>query len=384
MNAKKLFIIYIIMGMMGSITTQALPVVYQDYGFNANQIYNLISVVFLATIFQPIIGYIIDKFFSQKKGISILFFITGLISVILMFITEYNIMLATILVLSIFRIPLFPIVDGYVSTLTHKFNLNMGLIRAGSTVGYSLGLIVLILVLTLFNLTANFTFFFMGILCLILTLFVVLAKEQDSNEQSNNEQNKTNDIEQSKTKWDIFFLLLILQVLFFGFSILKVNYTSPFLMEHNYNAGIIALTTLMGIFPLLILMPLFSKIFQKFKYTSIIFFCILLNLLQTALFIIFPDNLIIIISGSFLTGFIFPLYSPTFGLFLRKALNAKFISTGFTIVFTLQNIFVFIFNQFVMINVLNVSGTITTAFIIIFGFFITSLIPLGILRYKKY
>ncbi len=46
MKSKSLFSIYVMLGIMGAITTQALPVVYSSYGLDSNQIYNLISIVF--------------------------------------------------------------------------------------------------------------------------------------------------------------------------------------------------------------------------------------------------------------------------------------------------------------------------------------------------
>ncbi len=386
MKSRSLFSVYLMLGIIGAITTQALPVVYNSYGLSSNQIYNLISIVFLATAFQPVLGMIIDKFFTQERGISLLFGIVGIISIALIFISTYPLILFVILILSIFRIPLFPIMDGYSAGQVEKHRLNMGLIRAGSTVGFGIGMATLMLFLNIFNLGSNYAFLFIAILSFIAVGIIELNSRNNSSiqisESSNNDQQVI--VEEVETKWDLVILLIILQVAFFGFTILKVNYTTPFLIENGFSNNIIATTTIVGMIPIFVLMPLFGTIFRKFKYSSILFFGILANVIQTGLFLLFPTSLAVILLGSFFNGFIFPLYTPVFGMLLRKGLNPKYISTGFTTIFTLQNLFVFFFNQFVVINVLNVTNTISSAYIICLGFFVLSFIPLLILRIKKY
>lgn len=386
MKTKNLFSVYLMLGIMGAITTQALPIVYSSYGLSSNQIYNLISIVFLATAFQPLLGMIIDRFFSQERGISLLFGLVGVVSIGLIFINTYPIILFVILLLSIFRIPLFPIMDGYSAGQVQKYHLNMGLIRAGSTIGFGVGMAVLMLFLNLFNLTPNFSFLFMAILAFAAVIIIELSNRKEAVENqlpaSDSKQSVVED--DTETKWDLVVLLVIMQIAFFGFTILKVNYTTPFLVENGFTNNVIATTTIIGMIPIFVLMPLFGKIFNKFKFTTIFFFGILANVIQTSLFLLFPTSLGVIMLGSFFNGFIFPLYTPVFGMLLRKGLNSKYISTGFTTIFTIQNLFVFFFNQFVVINILNITNTISTAYIICLGFFGLSLIPLLILRLKKY
>ncbi len=384
MKAKSLFSIYVILGIMAAVTTQAVPIVYNTYGLGNNEIYNLISIVFLATAFQPLIGIIIDKFFTQERGISLLLSLVALFSVALVFITTYPALLFMILVLSIFRLPLFAIMDGFSAGVAHKYNLNMGLIRAGSTVGYGIGMASLLIFLHLFALGSNYTFLFIALLALIGVIIVEFNHRKNKNVNNIIKQNPNETDGVQETRWEIVGLLLLIQVMFFGFSILKVNYTTPYLVEYGYSSQIIATTTLLGVIPIFILIPLFSKIFRKYRHTTIIFAGIVINIIQTLMFLIFPTNVLIIYAGTFLNGFIFPLYSPIFGLLLRKVLSSKYISTGFTTIFTFQNLFVFFFNQFIIINLLNASGTVTTAFQTCLSFFLLSLIPLTILRIKKY
>ncbi len=388
MKTKNLFIVYLLLGCMAAIATQALPLVYSSYGFTNNQIYNLISIVFLATIFQPILGFIIDKFFTQERAMSILFGIVGVISIILVFIDTYPIMLVAILISSIFRVPLFAIVDGYTSGMSHKHNLNMGFIRAGSTIGYGIGILILIGFLSLFNLAYNYTFLLMAIFAFATVFLIELHSfKSKRNKVEDNDVNLEDNEEHlvvEKTKWDVVILLVFIQVLFFGFTILKVNYTTPYLMEQGYSSIVVALTTFFAIIPLFILMPLFNKIFAKFRYSTLMLFTTIVNILQATLYILFPTNLVIILLGSLLTGFLFPIYTPTFSLILRKSINSKYVSTGFTAIFTLQNVTVFFINQFIIINLLNLSGTTITAFEFCLGAFIFALIPIMILRFKKY
>ncbi len=189
---------------------------------------------------------------------------------------------------------------------------------------------------------------------------------------------------ETTTKWNVVFPLIAMQIMFFGFSILKINYTTPYLVEYGYSNQMIATTTIVGMIPIFLLMPTFGKIFHKFKLTTIISVGILMNITQTGLLLLFPTNIMIVYIGSFLNGFIFPLYTPVFGILLRKALGSKVVSTGFTTIFTIQNLFVFFFNQFVIISLLNVTGTVATAFEVCLGFYCLSLIPVAILRVKKY
>ncbi len=387
MKSKSLFSIYVMLGIMGAITTQALPVVYSSYGLDSNQIYNLISIVFLATAFQPILGFIIDKFFTQERGISLLLFLVAVVGVGLVFVTTYPFILFVILLFSVFRIPLFAIMDGYSAGIAQKHGLNMGLIRSGSTVGFGVGLTSLLIFLNVFNLSANYSFLYMAILALVAVIIIEINNYKTKNRNIEIEEKATTTLDQDEehnTQWVVVSLLLILQVCFFGFSILKVNYTTPYLVEYGYSNQIIATTTLIGTIPIFILMPLFGKIFNKFKHTTIIALGISLNVVQTALLLLFPTSVVIVYLATFLNGFIFPLYTPVFGLLLRKALSPKYVSTGFTTLFMIQNLSVFCFNQFVLISLLNTTGTTATAYITCLVFFIFSFIPLIILRINKF
>lgn len=385
MKTRSLFSVYSMLGMIAAIATQALPIVYTSYNLTDNQVYNLISIVFLATAFQPLLGFIIDKFFTQERGISLLFAIVGILALGLTLITEYKLLLVLIFIFSIFRVPLFAICDGYAAGQVHKFRLNMGLIRGGSTVGYGLAMAILIGFLTIFGLSANYSFLFIAILSFITVIIIEISSSSSKGEEPEVEErvDESGD-DQTSTKWGLLILLLWMQITFFGFSILKINYTTPFLVEHGYSNGLIAATTIIGMIPIFILMPLFGQLFSKFKYTTLILIGIFTSLVQTILFLLFPSSLVIVLFGSFLTGFIFPIYTPVFGLFLRKAVNYKYISTGFTTIFTAQNLFVFFFNQFVVIAILNNTKTINTAYLICLLFFLVSLIPVAILRYKSY
>lgn len=383
MKAKNVFGVYVVLGMMGVITTQALPVVYASYNFTSNQIYNLISIVFLATAFQPILGFLIDKFFDEERGISILLGLSSLLALILVAVTTYPLILAVVLVFSIFKAPLFAVVDGYAAGLAHMHGINMGLIRAGSTIGFGIGMTVLIIFLNIFGLTANYTFLFLALILIGAVLIIELSNGYQIDQTTDGEYKSPTNGE-VETDWSMVVPLALIQVIFFGFAILKTNYTTPFLVEYGYSNSFIAFTTSLAMIPLFVLMPLFGKIYSKFKYTTILYTAILIAIIQIGLFIMFPTSAIAIIAGSFLNGFIFPLYTPVFGLFLRKGLNQKYVATGFTTIFTMQNIFVFFFNQFVVISILNKVTTTSAALLICGMFFTLSLIPTTILRFKKY
>lgn len=384
MKSKSIFSVYIMIGMIAVITTQALPVVYTSYGLDSNQVYNLISIVFLATAFQPILGFVIDKFFTQERGISLMFTVVGIISLGLVFIDSYHVLFITILIFSVFRVPLFAITDGYTAGQVQKFGLNMGIIRAGSTIGYGVGMTLLMLFLNSLGLSSNYTFLYIAIAAFIAVAIIEFSPKYEVPVTCNSNISVSDSDSEHTTKWGIVALLLIMQVTFFGFSVLKVSYTTPFLVEHGYSNSFIAATTIAAMMPLFILMPLFGKLFTKFKYTTIILFGVFANMIQTGLFLLFPNSVLVIMVGSFFTGFIFPLYTPIFGMFLRKTLNPKYISTGFTTIFTIQNLLVFFFNQFVIINVLDRSGTVNSAYLICFTFYTIALIPIMILKFKKY
>ncbi len=381
MKKRNYYFIYVTIGMMGTIFLQAMPVIYQSLGFSSTEILNLISIVFLGTIFQPLIGLISDKVLGQKHTITILFLMTALSSIVLYFTKDYHSFLIVMLILSIFRMPTLPIMDGYVATIAHKYDINMGLIRSGTTVGYGIGLVVLMQTLKIFNLNDTFIFIFIAIVNILAMLVFSLQK---STKEENNEVEVENINLNKNTDKFMFATLLGLQVIFFGASLLKVSYTSPFLIEYGYSAQIIAIATLIGSVPVLMLMPVFSKLFSTFKYSTLIIFCVILNFIQTGLFILFPSNLAIVLIGSFLTGFIFPIYSPIFGMLLRKVVADSFVSSSFTIIFTIQNVGLYIFNQFYVSNVVNTTQNVLSSFKIIEICFIIAIIPLIILRIKKY
>lgn len=381
MKQKNFYFIYVAIGMMGTIFLQAMPVIYQDLGFSSEEILNLISIVFLGTIFQPVIGYLADKILGQKRTITLLFLLTALSSLVLFVTKSYQLFLIVMLVLSIFRMPTLPIMDGYVTTIAHKTNINMGLIRSGTTVGYGIGLVILMLFLNLFNLSENFIFIFVALVNLLaMAIFNLQKVDTDDSVQAKVDNIHLNN----QTNWLMFAILLVLQLVFFGASLLKVSYTSPFLIEFGYSAQIIALATFIGSVPVIILMPLFNRLFSTFKYTTLIIFCVIINFIQTGLFILFPSNLLIVIIGSFLTGFIFPIYSPIFGMLLRKVVADGFVSSSFTIIFTIQNVGLYVFNQYYVSNIVNLNQDVLSAFKIIEVCFIIAFIPLFILRIKKY
>lgn len=384
MKTKSLFTLYTVLGIMGVITTQGLPVVYASYGLDSNQIYNLISIVFLATAFQPIIGMIIDKFFTHERGISMMFGMVAITGLALVFVNTYPVILYVILIFSIFRVPLFALMDGYSAGQVEAHNINMGLVRAGSTVGFGLGLTSLMIFLNVFNLSPSYTFLYIAILALASVVLIEYTMKKGKGQVVLSERDLKPSIVDKPTNRKLVAVLVAMQIAFFGFSILKISYTTPFLVEYGYSNQVIAATTVIGMIPIFILMPLFGKVFSKFKLTTILSVGIITNIVQTSLYLLFPTNVAIIYFGTFLNGFIFPLYTPVFGMLLRKALSPKVIATGFTTIFTMQNLFVFFFNQFIIIHLLNTSGTVATAYQICLGFYLISLIPVAILRFKQY
>ncbi|MFV0246898.1 MAG: MFS transporter [Mycoplasmatales bacterium] len=381
MRGRYLFIVYVVIGISGSIAVQALPMIYNDYGFSSLQIYNLLSIVFLATALQPIIGYVIDKKLTQDQGLSALFSLAAITSLILFFLQSYTLVLIFVFLLSMFRIPTITISDGYNSTIAHMYGTNMPLIRSGASIGYGIGIILLESILVITHLSTNYAFIFIAIISLTASLLISVPKK--IYRIKNVQQQVKEDHVTKKTDWSIIIPLVITQVLFFGCTILKISYTTPFLMFNGFNNTEISMSLVMGALPIFILMPLFSKIFRRYKRSTIMLVTICVGLIQTILYLSFPSSLFIVYLCSFLNGFLFPLYSPVYSMILRSSLDPKYISTGFTAIISLQNMFVFLFNALIVMNLVNIIGSPSVAFYISLLTSLIALIPVSILIYKK-
>ncbi len=369
MSTKKLYIFYFIIGIIGSVTIQMLPLVMTYKGFIPSQVAVIVSAVFLAALFQPFIGYLTRAKIGTLKMIQILLAVLIFMGIVIYTSTLYIPMLFFVLIFSVARLSISPIYDSYTTTAALEHGVNYGMARSGASLGFGIGMALFTALELTFDLNHSTAFIFISVLSVIgMMVISTLPKEKVQTKKHANDDSNTNVVKAT--------LLIITFMLYFGALNMRVSYTSTYYIEFGYTTSFISLATFIMVIPEIIFLPLYNKLFSGFNKIMLLVLTVLLGIVQMVLYINFTANPAILLFSSLFNGLQIMLFFPTFFSMLQESLGAKNSSFGFVLNVTLQSIFVGAFNLICIRPLIIKYGSMIPVFKVIILVQIVSFIPI--------
>ncbi len=377
MNLKKLYLFYFCYGVLNSVAIQMLPVFLDAKGFGIDQITTLLSLVFLAALFQPIIGYLTSHFITSIKMLKLLLILLVFCALLMYFVSTYFIMMFLILLFSMARLSISPIYDSYTTIICATNGGNFGFVRSGASLGFGTGMFIYAIIAAVFGADVNFSMLFIVIIAFFAIMTMAKFTAIENQESNHNVQEKSEG-----NKWGLFILLVLIYMMYFGGLSTRITYLSTYYLEFDYTLFFVALTTFIMVIPEITIMPLYNRLFSRFNKELLIGIAILLGVIQLQGYIHFYDNPYILIFTSLFNGLQIMIFFPTFFALLQQTLAPKYAANGFLINMTLQSLFVGLFNQFVIKPAYIQSGTTITIMVALTYLLLASVIPLAIYHIK--
>lgn len=380
MSTKKLYLFYFGYGVMNSITIQMMPLVMADKGFDAGQITMLLSVVFLAALFQPIVGWLTRAKFGSKRMLQILLVVMMAMALITFKLVNFYIMILVILVYSVARLSLSPINDSYATLAVRTHGINYGLVRSGASLGFGVGMAIYTIISTIFNLDYETSFVFIAMIAVGASyLIATLPKEQAPGQASSEEEGNTN--------LGVAVLLIVIYMIYFGGLNIRISYMSPYFIEFGYNTAFISLATFFMVIPEIIFLPLYNRLFAKYNKSLLIAIAIFLGACQMFLYVWFVNSPIMMLIASLFNGFQVMVFFPTFFGLLQDALGHKNSAFGFVMNMTIQSLFVGVFNLLVIRPIYIGFESAMPVYVVVMLLQLVAFVPLAIYYFqysKKY
>lgn len=372
MTTKKLYFFYFCYGCINAVGIQMMPLFLSHKGFSLDQVTTLLSVVFIAALFQPVLGFITRHYMSSITMLKCLM-VAIIITAFLMDInSQYGVIMLLILLFSVARLSISPIYDSYTTISCQQNNGNYGLIRSGASLGFGTGMMLYSIIAAVLGADINFSMIFIVILSFVgfILIFSLPAVEQQHGSGNSQDEHKTN--------LPLYILLVSIYALYFGALSLRITYLSSYYTEFNYSLAFISFTTFVMVIPEITIMPLYNRLFGRFNKQALLLVAVVLGLIQITMYTQFYMYPILLIITSIFNGLQIMIFFPTFFALLQDSLGPKNSAAGFLINMTCQSLFVGTFNQFVIKPAYLSSGTTLSIFTILLYLILASMIPLGI------
>ncbi len=376
MSTKKLYMIYFMTGVIGTISIQMLPLVMNAKGYDASQITLILSVVFLASIFQPLIGYLTRIKVGTTMLLRLLAGAVAVTALIIFLITDYYLMIVIVLLFSIARLSISPIYDSYTTRAIETHNINYGLCRSGASFGFGIGMAIFTVIAAVLNLDYIAAFALVSVLGLTATILIATLPKDEVHEQS-----KTVE-ENDKTNMLLVVLLITMFTLYFGALNIRISYTSTYYVEFGYSTAFISLATFIMVIPEVIFLPLYNRLFSRVNKSLLLLISIVLGIIQIMLYIVFATSPFMLMFASLFNGFQIMVFFPTYFGLLQHNLGKRNSAFGFVMNVTMMSLFVGIFNLAVIRPVYINSETTISIFYLVIGLQVLALIPLFIYHLK--
>ncbi len=325
---------YFTTGVSVNLFVTALTLYFITIGFNPVQIGILTSIPFLASLFQPFVGLIIDR---AKNKIHIyqlftLFFLVN--TIILSMSTNFYVYVVFVFLASITRLSFFGMLDSIMIPSVSNYGGNFGLIRNYASIGFGLGM-----VLAYPFIKDNLHNFFYVVI-VFTTINIVLASLINASVDSIKQKEKPNikkDLTTLKNN-EVFILLILSNFLLFGITGIKVNYQPILLESLNASAFLISIVSFVMVIPEIIMMPKLSHIRQKYQDKTLFLYAFIMATIQLILMFLVQSPILLVIltlMHGLANGIYIPLYSQT----LISKVSASVSSTALMFSLTIQFLF---------------------------------------------
>lgn len=371
MSTKKLYLFYFLYGAVNAIAIQMIPLIMAEKGYTPSEVTLVLTFVFIAALFQPIIGLLSRSKFASKQILQVLVVAMLIFAVAIYLVTDFKIMLLMILLFSIARSSISPIYDSYTTIAAERSNVNYGLVRSGASFGFGVGMAIYTFIASIFNLNYSSSLLFSTVLLAFAFMIITrLPQDQASVKGSANSDQKTRLFASA--------LLIMMYVFYFGALNIRLSYLSTFYIEFGYSTAFISLGTFVMVIPEIIFLPLYNRLFSRFNKELLLFIAIALGIVQIILYIAFTSNPTMLIVASLFNGFQIMIFFPTYFGLLQKNLGPKNSAFGFIMNMTLMSIFVGIVNTIIIRPLyVNANSTIPIFILVIF-LQIIAFVPLAI------
>lgn len=348
------FFIYLLLGVIVNISSMSIALYYIQIGFDASQIATLTGISFVGALFQPILGYFIDR---TKLPLMILQISLGaviLISFLLTMTTEYFLFVILVFCLSLFRLSLFSIFDTYNINEVQHSNGNFGKLRSGGSLGFGLGSF-LIIPFTGVNDYVNI-FYVIIVLALCAMLLLNLLEDRILHTK------RAKPISQKKIKFTkTFYLLVIFNLILMGMMSLKMSYQPILLESLGASTGIISIANFAIIIPEFLLIGKTEHLTRNLKDSTVFMIALGISVLQLFL-LTTTKNIYLLIFVFSLHGLAMAFYIPGFSRILRKNLVSEISGRGFLVNISMQSLGIYLIN-FLIITPLYINFGVAYGFL---------------------
>lgn len=346
LRTYKMFILYFSIGIITSLTLTALPLIYVDLGMNAKQVTTLISLGFLAVIFQPLIGIATDKWFTSLKMMKSCLLVYSLCSLLIFFFPQYIFFL--IIFHTVTRNSILTFIDGYINKYPHLFKFSYATMRSSMPIGAGSAFLIGNIFIFIFGMSVSGMLILLAIMALIAFTIVNSLEDVEIETQGNknNNSNKSNS-----TNYVALALLITYFLIYTGSYQINTSYQSLFYTANGFSNAFIGILNLIMIIPQIYLMVSYDRIFKRFKQSSIMLMAASLGITQAVIFILFPTTIFMLIIASMIGGTQIILLAASFYPQITKAVDKRSLATWLTINSTIRAIGAGLFNQTIITNI---------------------------------
>lgn len=331
---------YFTTGVLANLFVNALVLYYVQIDFSEIQIGLLASVSFLAALFQPIIGLVIDRSKSPKRIYQyiILFYILNIF--IMSLTTNFYIYIILVFLTSISKLSFFALLDSIVIKSVNNYGGNFGRIRNFASIGFGVGMIVA------FPFISNgdiYNFFYVSIIIGIINILAVQFIKQAPVKRI--AEARVIDDVKAITSNKVVVLLIIANFTIFGIMNIKMSYQPLLLNSLDATPFMIAIASAIMTFPEIVIMPFLAKFRSKYSDQTLFVYAFVLTGIQLFLFSITKNVylvLIIISFHGFANGIYIPLYSITLLSKVKDSVSSTALMFSITTQFLLSAVVSFI------------------------------------------
>lgn len=370
-----IFILYYIIGVISSLAMVAYPLLFIQRGFTSTQIVLLISISFIASIFQPLIGYIADSFLTNLKTLKYLFIIY-LITCLIMFFYP-PLFIISFSINSLMRTGMPALIDSYYNSSLTQFDFSFAKVRTSMPIGLGTAFFVANIFITIFHLSINGVLLFLAIISILAIIIIISLPEQ-----ATNTKNSSNPLNQ-QTNFSNIFLLILYSLLYAGMYQVTSSYLSLYFSQFGYSTHFIGSISMLMLLPQIFLMINYDKLFSTTKNSTIMLLAALFGIVQLIIYITSPHNIIFLAFASLAGGIQLVLFPAGFYPLLTQNFNSNKTSIGLTLNSTIQALGVGLLNTIVISDIYNQNQNTIDVYFFATIVMLLSFIPVLIYKYKN-
>lgn len=380
----RLYLITFCIGAMNTVSLQMLPFIFEEKKFDTSQVGILLGLVFLSSIFIPIIGMINKKFLGDLGTYKLLFSSVIVGTVLMYFTGGFALMAILVLVFSLARLTVLPVNDSFLTKQSVRNGVNFGLMKSGASLGFGLGMIIFTIISAILDSSYSSSLFFIASLAFIALVIVFTLPDDDKIDKLNqtNENSNKEVVDEKPTIMPKYILLMLVFIFYYGGLCVRVSYLPIYYDQFGYTTTIIAITTFFMVIPELTIMPFYNKFFGKYDKTKLIGIAIMIGIIQMLMYITCHDNLPLLIIASLLNGCQIMIFFPSFYHLLGTSLSKSAATLGFLINMTLNSLVVAIILIVVITPLYVMTNSTIPVFFVIIASMAIAFLPLVIYFFK--